>query len=1114
MQAGRQKRRKDEYESDGSGRVNTKRPMISHIDRDVEMKQANLFDERVDPSRIQREELIQWVHWARAQNKLTQAAIRDHEHQIMQVKEQACIDANARMLEFRERARLYKEKRDSEKHILSSQITQLEAEVATFNRTLRKSKEEAERMKCENDRLCSEHETMKQNVSRLCAQNKDLASKVAKLKEDVETSNTQNLNNLERLREMKERFREAAHSLKQSIEQNELMSRKQGEMELVKHRLLAKIVQLRARATTALKELEESEDFIAETASAHKHEIEQLNIELAECHSERGVLASEINGIDSQRNDVAITHPEITASVPRFDPFPPWPRTKSAKDPNKFQSITGEWGQRGGARYRQTRHAVRQAYINKHDIGFRRDRNHLIGWEPVDEGEPYRPRPAKELLPFDVIHRVMDALKTNDLPVPNSGTACLLRFIQPGFRLDGAPATTPTPAQLTTFFEHTKYSLLLEPAGDARIYIGEPCQKEEDGADVVLQSVQLASGIDQRHDALITWGLRREPPNPFGRPPCWLIENITWVDFRDRFREEVQISYEEWPHTVSEINDIHRQQIDPAPTPSHQPSAVRWAPVDEPVVSPTGTEYNIHRPEVMYAHLVIKAVMRALRNNDIPLPNSGTTCLLRFIRPGFRFDGAPATLPTPAQLTKFFELTEYRLLLQVGDEQQWVYDPLQLNEGDDDMTATQKVSLYQNPAASFEWKLRKQKEPPTSSWLVESILWHDTPSQFGQDISHEEWPPSEEDEVSAITHGPMIPTAPRLSPIHEVQDRVHAEHENPVPKYVAHGMSGCVFRPAIICTCDDPDPTIPKISKIFKRKENMLFEEQYNRIIGRIDPYHHFTLQCFGSCPIDRNEFPDIHMCNFGEDEEPERHQLVFEDGGDNLDMAVTQHNFTDIFKGLSTVFDGVQEMARSGFVHLDLKPPNMVFRANNKVAVIDFGLSMTFLEFQNKRTFCVHPYEYYPPEFPMLAREALKRQNYPDTHTDQIRNEQNSERLFIQVAPLFTLIKKDPASSVELKLWIRQCNRMLLKEYIDEQSTEKNVYSPNKIDVYSLGASILILLATSHAAKLAQINNNPAFYIDVLKLCRRMIHPSPLKRIDASAARRRYIKIIETHQI
>lgn len=90
----------------------------------------------------------------------------------------------------------------------------------------------------------------------------------------------------------------------------------------------------------------------------------------------------------------------------------------------------------------------------------------------------------------------------------------------------------------------------------------------------------------------------------------------------------------------------------------------------------------------------------------------------------------------------------------------------------------------------------------------------------------------------------------------------------------------------------------------------------------------------------------------------------------------------------------------------------------------------------------------------------------------------------------------------------------MLLKEYIDEQSTEKNVYSPNKIDVYSLGASILILLATSHAAKLAQINNNPAFYIDVLKLCRRMIHPSPLKRIDASAARRRYIKIIETHQI
>jgi serine/threonine protein kinase len=298
----------------------------------------------------------------------------------------------------------------------------------------------------------------------------------------------------------------------------------------------------------------------------------------------------------------------------------------------------------------------------------------------------------------------------------------------------------------------------------------------------------------------------------------------------------------------------------------------------------------------------------------------------------------------------------------------------------------------------------------------------------------------------------------------------------------------------------------------------MEIEDRYNSIIEGIDPSHDFTLECFGYCPIKRTDFePGIRMCDFGANEKTELYQMVYEDGGDDLEQAVTKHNFTEIFKGLSTVFHGVEQMVLNEFVHLDLKPPNMVFRKRKDkpttVALIDFGLSMTFLEFQNQRTVCTHPYEYYPTEFPMLAKSALRKKNIP---TDRIHDEQNLQKLHAQVRVLLYQIYYHPASSLELKNEIIECNQIFIADNIDYNLyyEENKVYSPNKIDVYSLGASILVLLATSHEAELAQITNNPAFYIDVLKLCRQMIHISPKERLDAPTANKKYNEIITRHHI
>ena len=170
------------------------------------------------------------------------------------------------------------------------------------------------------------------------------------------------------------------------------------------------------------------------------------------------------------------------------------------------------------------------------------------GWAAVNaqarrgEGLWDGPRPAVQLDPRDVIYLVTGALQHNGRPLPHSGTACLLRFSRPGFRLAGAPATPPTPEQLTNFFKLTQYSLLLEPEAVAELP-SDLLQLTEEEA---WQEMELFSGPDQPNpDAKLGWTLRREPRNSGGSASYWLIHEITWHDFRPRFHPG--IGQEEWP---------------------------------------------------------------------------------------------------------------------------------------------------------------------------------------------------------------------------------------------------------------------------------------------------------------------------------------------------------------------------------------------------------------------------------------------------------------------------------------------------------------------------------------------------------------------------------------
>jgi len=205
-------------------------------------------------------------------------------------------------------------------------------------------------------------------------------------------------------------------------------------------------------------------------------------------------------------------------------------------------------------------------------------------------------------------------------------------------------------------------------------------------------------------------------------------------------------------------------------------------------------------------------------------------------------------------------------------------------------------------------------------------------------------------------------------------------------KLLGSGSFGCVIQPALMKNTTDNYVDNNYVGKLFKSKDEFDDELRQLDIIKRynIDPNNTFTVKLITQNEININDIyniQDVYKCildNHAENNNRSVYQIVLENGGKSLHSLNTLNTsitFEKLIQILEPFLLGVQRMHSVGFVHLDIKPLNILFNGD-KLSLIDFGLSTTSDNVFNENNKYIlkssNQYYYYPDDF-LIANHMLQ---------------------------------------------------------------------------------------------------------------------------------------------
>jgi serine/threonine protein kinase len=328
-------------------------------------------------------------------------------------------------------------------------------------------------------------------------------------------------------------------------------------------------------------------------------------------------------------------------------------------------------------------------------------------------------------------------------------------------------------------------------------------------------------------------------------------------------------------------------------------------------------------------------------------------------------------------------------------------------------------------------------------------------------------------------------------------------------KYVASGTYGVVFNPPISCKPKgDNKKTKQDIGKVFLEKRGFVTEKDMMENIGK--RFSKFAIPIRYACEIGAPTKADLAgiPSKMQYQVQPGMDQLVYPNGGKDLYIFSIEKGSLElqtriswmikIFKHMADLIHGIKTIVDNNMIHNDIKPQNMVYTPKGqKVYLIDWGLAM-----QRQGTYRIldkikaYTYPYYPPEYKIATVVANKRRIPSDQDiASMMRDNMGLFSSRMNVENLFVKFGIDIMKECGLVSSFLKCYQNSLDKVFESFT--------NKIDVYSVGVSLMHILAELDLLDVANIKIHA-----IRQFVRELIHIDPHLRATPEEMIKLYDKL------
>jgi len=259
------------------------------------------------------------------------------------------------------------------------------------------------------------------------------------------------------------------------------------------------------------------------------------------------------------------------------------------------------------------------------------------------------------------------------------------------------------------------------------------------------------------------------------------------------------------------------------------------------------------------------------------------------------------------------------------------------------------------------------------------------------------------------------------------------------------------------------------------KKSESKRELAMNAVADRIDPEEQYHIG-----------HPVVEAIEEAEAPTEEKITIRFHYGGKPLGRIQSESSpdvIRRVLTGFATILEGLALFNKNGLYHLDVKLPNIVYRDNGDLRLIDFGIAQQGP--RRRDSIFSNAYPVWPFEVHLLSGED-------SVFSDDVFGTYVNDKY---LRSTFELLKIDVSHIKD--------NARLLMKVVDRDQLAAEIF--NGIDGYSTGITLIHLLCFTNVYEYVPKSTMK----QLLELCRKMIHPYTRERISIQDALVEYRQIL-----